>query len=367
MTLKFIHLIIFCSFTLPIFSQTPTQDLEVLMIGASHSYDPNSNQDLTRIHEKIRIFKPDAFFGEWLSPEDEKSIKNYWNKANVLKRTSRLMSRKPIKENDLNSEINQLENHENHNPDDMKAHIDLAFAYYLNLDAGNGYFQMWQVAKYLKSNQQDTAVFNYARRLFLPVSIDSLHKMINYYSDDEYDYIAHPMMIKFGMKKMYPMDSQRWDEKWNKAWAEADSIFKTRLEVYKTDSLSQTGIKVNQLNKLVQKRMDYLMEDAVKKYGENHFTEVLNSPQITEWIYRINFVSDEYRQLDFFPADFYGWMLHYWWLRNNDMCDNTINRAKSNLFKKVVIVVGTNHAAIMTKLFKEKGIKVTNINDAPEE
>jgi hypothetical protein len=90
----------------------------------------------------------------------------------------------------------------------------------------------------------------------------------------------------------------------------------------------------------------------------------LNSPQYTEWLYRINLVSDEYRQFDFFPIEEFGKKIHYWWMRNNDMCHNTLTRAKAEGFNKVVIVVGSNHANIMTKIFTEMGVKVTNINEA---
>jgi Family of unknown function (DUF5694) len=241
----------------------------------------------------------------------------------------------------------------------------LATAHYLSFEAGNGYFQMWHVGKHLQKNPKDTSVFNYARKMFLPASMDSVHKMVANYVDDEYDYIAHPMMLELGIKKMYAMDSQRWDEKWSIAWTNADSVFYGKLNQYKTDSLSEMGKKVSDLRKLVKNRMNYLETDAAKVYGENHATEALNGPQMAEWLYKINFHADEYRQLDFFPADLYGLMLHYWWHRNNDMCQNTIDRAKANGFKRVTIVVGANHAAAMTKNFKERGVKVISINDAP--
>lgn len=341
-----------------------SQDLEVLMIGASHNYDPKTKQDLTGIHAKIRTFKPNAIFGEWLSPEDEKALKNYWNKQGVMKRYERLKSRKMIPENELPATIARYEAMIAKNPTDMKNRIDLAVAHYLNFDAGNGYFQMWHVAKHLQKNPKDTTIFNYARKSFFSAEIDSVHKAIPNYIDDEHDYISFPMMNELGMKKVYSMDSQRWDDKWSIAWGNADSVFFESFNKYKTDSLSEIGKKVKELKQITKNRMSYLMADATKTYGENHATEALNGAAMSEWLFRINFFADEYRQLDFFPADLYGWMTHYWWHRNNDMCNNTINRAKVNGFKKVVIVVGANHAAIMSKIFNEKGVKVTNINDA---
>ena len=363
--MKKLLFILFFATTQTAFPQTPTQDFEVLMIGASHSYDPKTKQDLTGIHAKIRAFKPNAIFGEWLSIEDEKALKNYWNKEGVMKRYDRLKSRKTIPENQLGAEIARLEAILDKNPNDMKSRIDLGVTHYLNFDSGNGYFQMWQVAKHLQKKPSDSAVFKYAQKMFFTAAIDSVHKATLPYIDDEYDYIAHPMMVELGIKKMYPMDSQRWDEQWSVAWTNADSVFYEKLNKYKTDSLSEMGKKVKELRKTVKKRMAYLQADAGKVYGENHGTEALNGPQMAEWLFKINFFADEYRVLDFFPADLYGLMTHYWWHRNNDMCDNTISRAKANGFKRVVIVVGGNHTAAMTKNFIEKGVKVININDAP--
>jgi hypothetical protein len=350
---------------LALFAQRPTQDLEVLMIGASHQYNPEPKQDMSSVHAKIRAFKPDAVFGEWLSPEDEKAIKTYWNKEGVLKRLDRLKQKNNITEKDLPAIIARYEKTLDKNPDDMKNRIDLAVAYYLSYDAGNGYFQMWNVAKHLQKNLKDTLVFNYARKKFFSAAVDSLHEAINPYIDDEYDYVAHPMMVEFGMKKMYPMDSQRWDNEWSEAWGKADSVFYARLNLLKKDSLSAEGKRAREISKQVKERMDYLIKDGTQTYGMPHITEAMNGPEMTEWLFRINFYSSEYQELSIFPADLYGWMLHWWWHRNNDMCNNTIERAKANGFKKVMIVVGANHAAIMSRIFREKGVKVVSILDAP--
>lgn len=348
-----------------VLGQTPTQDLEVLMIGASHQYNPEPKQDMSHVHAKIRAFKPDAVFGEWLSPEDEKAIKTYWNKENVLKRFDRLKQKVNIAEKDLHAAVTRYEKALDKNPGDMKNRIDLALAYYLSYDAGNGYYQMWHVAKHLQKNPNDTALFNYARKKFFTTAVDSVQKAINPYIDDEYDYIAHPMMVEFGIKKIYPMDSQRWDVHWSDAWGKADSVFYTRLSQLKKDSLSAEGKRAREISKGVKERMDYLIKDGTQTYGMTHITEAMNGPEMTEWLFRINFYSDEYRQLSIFPADLYGWMLHWWWHRNNDMCNNTIERAKANGFRKVMIVVGANHAAIMSKIFKERGVKVVSILDNP--
>ncbi len=347
------------------FGQAPTQDLEVLMIGASHEYDPKIKQDLSGIHAKIRAFRPNAIFGEWLSPEDEKSIKDYWNKKNVMSRYERLKSRKPLTDSQLLNEIARCEKILETNPNDMKTRVDLSVAHYLNFDAGNGYFQMWFVGKHLQKNPNDKEVFDYARKMYFDAKIDSVQKAVKNYIDDEYDYIAHPMMVELGIKKMYAMDSQRWDEQWGNAWEKADLFLYDKMDKFKKDSTSVEGKKIYDLRKMVKQRMAFLQKETIRIYGKDHLTEGLNSPEYTEWLFKINLWAEEYRELDFFPADLFGQKFHYWWQRNNDMCHNTIDRSKANGFKRVVIVVGAGHADIMTKRFREMGVKVININDAP--
>ncbi|KFC19606.1 hypothetical protein IO90_10010 [Chryseobacterium sp. FH1] len=56
------------------------QKLDILLIGVSHNYGKYPQQDVSDIHNKIRKFNPNAFFGEFLSKEDEKNLMDYWYK-----------------------------------------------------------------------------------------------------------------------------------------------------------------------------------------------------------------------------------------------------------------------------------------------
>ena len=60
------------------------QKLEVLLVGVSHNYSKYPKQDFSDIYRKIDRFKPDAFFGEFLSKEDERNVMDYWCKKDNL-------------------------------------------------------------------------------------------------------------------------------------------------------------------------------------------------------------------------------------------------------------------------------------------
>ncbi|MFC4209782.1 hypothetical protein ACFOWA_01230 [Pedobacter lithocola] len=67
-------------FFLTITLNTSAQKLEVLLIGVSHNYSKYPNQDFSEIYAKIEKFRPTAFFGEFLSKEDEQNVMDYWCK-----------------------------------------------------------------------------------------------------------------------------------------------------------------------------------------------------------------------------------------------------------------------------------------------
>jgi hypothetical protein len=358
--LLFLHLVI--SF-ISTWGQENTSNLEVLLIGAAHEYKPKSNQDLTNIHTKIRVFKPDAIFGEWLSKEDEKALKTYSFKGWVMRRYELLKSKNDLAGIDINSEINRLEKLTVSEPENHKHTIDLAIVYYLDSDQGNGYFQMWKVAKHLQRNPHDTTIFNYARKKFFSEVIDNVDKAIRPYIHDEYDYIAHPMMLEMGMNKIYPIDSQKWDGQGSETWRQPDSILKHYIAFYSLDTSSEIGQKTIKIHRAFTSKMNQLEQDANRIYGSNHFTEALNGPQLTERMFQTAMIPEAYKELDFFPTELYQKKYQSWLNRNKDMCENTIRLVHNNKFKRVVIVVGANHAQIMSDIFKEKGIVVKNIND----
>ena len=207
------------------------QNLEILLVGALHDYSKAAPQDFSKIHGKIRQFKPDAIFGEYRSKEDERLLMDYWCKSFNNERIERLKSKRNIAEKDLPKVIADLKAKISKNPDDWKARIDIAHAYFLDQDVANAYFQMWQVFNNKKIPANDD-ILKYAQ-LVLPPTIDSLHKAIKSYNNSEYHYIAFPMMMEMGFKEVYPMDCQVYDLNYSTAvdsfWTKYEAFQKTPL------------------------------------------------------------------------------------------------------------------------------------------
>jgi Family of unknown function (DUF5694) len=340
-------------------AQAQNDKLEILLIGAAHNYP--SPQDMTDVHRKIQAFKPDAIFGEFLSPEDEKAAVDYWNKENVNDRSKRLSGKRPISEDKLPSVIADLKAKVAQNPKDFKLKVDLAHAFYLALDAGNAHFQMWQVSKEMKKDTNNKALFEYAKLVLHP-SVTSATEFVKRFSQSEYDLIAYPMLLALGHSGIYPMDYQAFDPFWSEAWGMSDSLqtlYETAVLKDKTsvDALMYMAIKQK------QEDMNQKAKTDIDGYPDNKSTEQLNTPFIDEYYHRGNIVSPEFLSLRGFPAHAFQDKLHWWMMRNIMMCKNTINRSKANGFKKVVIVVGAGHRFPMATLFSQmEGVKVWNLN-----
>ncbi|MBL7792656.1 MAG: hypothetical protein JNK77_10055, partial [Saprospiraceae bacterium] len=93
-------------------------------------------------------------------------------------------------------------------------------------------------------------------------------------------------------------------------------------------------------------------------------TELLNTPQVDDYLFRVNIVSPELLTLRGFPAHAFQEKLHWWMMRNITMCQNTIDRAKAGGFKRVAVIVGAGHRYPMATLFSQMpGVKLVNLLD----
>jgi Family of unknown function (DUF5694) len=330
------------------------QNIEILLVGASHNYGENSTNDFSKIHDKIRKFKPDAFFGEYRSKEDERLLMNYWCKSFNKERIARLKAKRPIAEKDLPKVIADLKAKITQNPNDWKARIDIAHAYFLDQDVANAYFQMWQVYNN-KSVPPNADIFNYSKLIF-PAEIDSLHKAIKNYSTSEYHYIGFPMMIEMGYKEIYPMDCQVYDMNYQSSV----NAFWTQYEEFQKDTIQGYNADFKKLEKAM-----YADQNKDKKVDEtNKFaTEYMNTDEAGKIGLTYDYMVPEMYDFKGFPKEAVLSAIHWWNMRNMGMCENTVNRAKALGVKRVVVLVGANHRMGMQAIFEQMpNVKVWNIN-----
>ncbi|TRW27095.1 hypothetical protein FMM05_00140 [Flavobacterium zepuense] len=334
---------------------TMAQDLDIIIIGVSHDYSKYPKQDFASIHNKIRKFIPDAFFGEFLSKEDERLVMDYWCKKDNIKRLKVLRSNRSIAEELLPKTIDSLKKLTLLKPNDYHVKIDLAHAYYLNQDVANGHYQFWQVFDHLQRTP-DADLKNYVDKVLSP-KLDTTGRSMKRLKTSEYAWIAFPLMQEMGMRELLSMDCQDYDLNWGASWAAFDAKF----NLSRKDTISTFSNRIKpQLAKI---------NNGFKKYGEVETT----SKTVTEWLNTDeasaisasgDFYLPEMYNMKNFPKEEMLSKIHWWMMRNKGMCDNVVNRARKTGAKKVIVIAGANHRKYMQDIFKDMpNVRVRNINE----
>ncbi|WP_343534794.1 DUF5694 domain-containing protein [Pedobacter sp.] len=331
------------------------QDIEVLLIGVSHDYSKYPKQDFSSIHQKIRKFKPDGFFGEFLSKEDERLVMDYWCKQPNINRLKMLRSNKPIQEELLPHTIDSLKKQSLLRPNDYRIKAELAHAYYLDQDVANGHYQFWHVHHSLQQ-QPNAELESYVNKLLSP-KLDTTGRSMRRLKTSEYAYIAFPMMRELGMKELLAMDNQEYDLNWQASW----EAFDTKFALFRkglSDSLK------NQLKSaLTTIQNGYAKYDQIEM-SSNTVTEWLNTDEASQISASGDFYLPVMYHMKGFPREEMLSKIHWWIMRNEGMCNNVVNRAKKIGAQRVVVLAGANHRKYMQDIFKTMpNVKVSNINE----
>jgi hypothetical protein len=331
------------------------QKLEILLIGVSHNYSNYQKQDFSDIYRKIQQFKPTAFFGEFLSKEDEQHVMDYWCKKDNLKRLQTLRKNRNIPTDQLPKKIDSLKKRCLQNPENYKLKTDLAHAYYLNQDVSNGHYQYWQVFDRLKQSP-DNQLSAYVNQLLSP-ELDTTGRSMKRLKTSEYALIAFPMMRKIGIKELLPMDCQDYDLNWNASWSVSDEKF--NLFRKDTSATFQRELK----EKLAKINTGFEQYNKTEK-SSTQVTEWLNTAEASAISASGDFYLPELYDMKNFPKEEMLSKIHWWLMRNEGMCNNVLNRSKEKGVKRVVVIAGANHRKYMQDIFeKMPGVIVRNINE----
>jgi len=331
------------------------QKVDILLIGVSHNYSNYPQQDFSSIYSKIKKFKPTAFFGEFLSKEDERLVMDYWCKQGNIKRLEILRKNRNITTEALPKTIDSLRKLSLLNPKDYKLKTDLAHAYYLNQDASNGHYQFWQVFSHLQQTP-NTELENYVNKLLSP-QLDVTGRSMKRLKTSEYAFIAFPMMLEMKIQELLPMDCQDYDLNWGASWVAFDAKF----NVFKEDTaiLNKKELK-NYLSKINEGVEKY---SSIEKSSKN-VTEWLNTDMASAISASGDFYLPEMYDMKDFPKEEMLSKIHWWIMRNKQMCDNVVNQARALGLNKVVVLAGANHRKYMQDIFnKMPNVKVRNINE----
>ena len=331
------------------------QKVDVLLVGVSHNYSKSAKQDISSIESKIRKFKPTAFFGEFLSKEDEQHLMDYWCKEENVKRLETLRKNRNIPFRNLPKVLDSLQKSSLQNPNNYYLKTDLAHAYYLNQDVSNGHFQFWQVFKHLQQ-RPDIELENYVNKVLSP-QLDVKGRSMNRLKTSEYDLIAFPLMLEMKIQELQPMDCQDYDLN----WSASALAFYNKFETFKKDT---TASYAAELKKILTR-----WDKGIEKYSSmdkrsKNLTEWLNTDEAAVILSSGDFYFPDLYELKGFPKEEMLSKIHWWMMRNKGMCENVVNSAKSLKAEKVVVIVGASHRKYMQDIFNTMpNVRVRNINE----
>jgi len=346
------HLLIYIFF---ISINARAQDVDILLIGVSHDYSKYPIQDYSNLHNKIRKFQPDAFFGEFLSKEDERLVMDYWCKQDNIKRLKMLRSNRTLSDELLSKSIDSLKKIALLKPKDYYIKADLAHAYYLNQDVANGHYQFWQVFDYLKQ-KPDAKLENYVIKLLSP-QLDTTGRSMKRLKTSEYALIAFPMMLEMGVHDLLSMDCQDYDLNWQASWVTFDAKFSIFRNDTTTSFVKQLKANLAAINK------DFEKYESIEKTSKN-VTEWLNTDEASAISASGDFYLPVMYDMKGFPKEEMLSKIHWWIMRNKGMCDNVVNRARMARAKKVIVIAGANHRKYMQDIFKAMPhVRIRNINE----
>ncbi|TCD07616.1 hypothetical protein EZ449_13845 [Pedobacter frigidisoli] len=335
--------------------QSNAQEIDVLLIGVSHNYSKYPKQDFSDIYRKIENFKPEAFFGEFLSNDDERKVMDYWCKRDNLIRLNRLRNNRDIDPDIVAYKIDSLQKLSRKQPTNYELKVDLAHAYYIDQDVSNGHYLYWQIYERLQQ-APDRSLQEYTDQLLSP-DLDTTGRSMRRLKTSEYALIGFPMMQKLKIQELLPMDCQDYDLNWNASWAAFDVKFKE----FRKDASPMVQKELKE--KLAKMNRGFEEYDRIEKTSYK-VTEWLNSPEASEISASGDFYLPELYAMKKFPKEEMLSKIHWWIMRNKGMCSNVVDRARKNGVKRVVVIAGANHRRYMQEIFdKMPGVKVRNINE----
>ena len=332
------------------------QPLEILFIAAAHDYGLKSAEDFAYPINKALAFKPDAVFGENLSPEDYDALDRHWNKESIDKRLAYLTAiGYALPKNPkafIARQYKLLRQYPNYHQERMK----LAHALFLTHDFGNASYQFYVLDTMRPAfGAEEVAAFT---RILGPV--DSL-KNLGFRRSSEYYTIFHPIAQTLKIDKIMPMDCQQYNTPWSAAWEKTDSLYKAFERTIEADTTTANYRTYKALlaeNNALQRAMN-----AAAKAGKaTTFVNTADWDKLTDFG---NFYGNRYLfGLKAFPENGVRDMLKYWTLRNEGMCRNIVNRARQAGAKRIVVGVGASHRELMVKLLKAMpGVTVYTLNE----
>lgn len=337
------------------FSQSFAQQIEVVVVGSSHE-NPKGSENFDQVINKLKGFKPDMVFGEFLSGADNDQLDtSHWAYASLKKRKDFIALKFPEKTKNLDAKIARANQSLGKFAYLHKLRMDLVSYYVKQSDIANAEYQLFVLENYMKKSFGEQEKSYYAHKFG---NQDSLIKARLYYPRSEYSNIYFPLIYALKQSQIYPMDCQKYDKSWSAAWGSAAAAIKelekkaakdstsaeakTLAAIEKYSSVTADDRKMKSNSPYHDMATDRYAElnDAWNFYGGSHFYGYAGFPD--------QYIKDMYAQ---------------WNLRNEGMCANVLRQAKEKKAKRIIIGVGAAHRKIMEDILaKDPAVKIINYN-----
>jgi len=330
--------------------------IEVLIVGSAHD-NSKSTQNFQAIIDKLKNFKPDMVFGEYLPQGDYAKLEeSNWAKESLRKGHDYLEKLNPESPKNIDDQIKKDQKALSSFAYYHKTRMNLAVNYAKNWDRGNAEYQIFVLENYMKQSFGKEEQVEYAKTLG---NIDSLKKKGLYRPGSEYSKIYFPLIYQLKQDQIYNMDCQSYDKPWSEAWAKTDSLYKILTSKAKADSTSQEAATI----KAIEKYSSY-NEDEAKVFNADPYAG-MNTVKYGVLDEAWNFYGGpHFYGYAGFPTEKVKEMIAQWTLRNEGMCKNIVEQAKAKKAKRIVVGVGASHRKWMEEILaKNPSIKIINYND----
>lgn len=341
-----------------IYSSSFAQKIEIMVVGSSHENKPGE-EDYAAVVRRLQQFNPEMVFGEYLSATDYNKLDSGgWGYKTLQKRREYIERHFPEKVKSIDKKIAEANKSLMKFPYYHKLRMDLASYYIKTDDRANSDYQIYVLENEMKKSFGPEEARTY-KQLF--GNADTLKKLGFERRTSEYANIYFPLVYALKLDKMYPMDCQKYDVPWSKAWRKAAAAIEELEKKAAQDPASEEAKTLAAIEKYSS-----LTEDDKKQMSKSPYTNMATSRYAD-----LNDAWNFYGGTHFygyagFPTEHVKGMFEQWALRNETMSTNVLRQVKEKKVKRVVVGVGAAHRRAMEEfLAKDPDVKIVSYNDLP--
>ncbi|WP_157530527.1 DUF5694 domain-containing protein [Hymenobacter norwichensis] len=336
------------------------QPLEVVIVATSH-YNGSKPAEYRPVIEKLKAYRPDMVFGEYLTAVDAQQLPADQAMARSYQRWQKYLQRRELTATPLTAkQAAAAQRRLRKAPTLVRPRVDLARYYTAGYDRGNAEYQLYLLEEPLKG-LLTAADRTYYTQAFGPA--DSLRKVKLVRPLTEYHTIIFPLLHELGQEQIFGMDCQRYDGPWNTASGQAYTQYVALQKGFKVDSTTAQAATYRRIDGAKTAYFAHLNTAPT----DADAYRLLNTPAYEKLDAALNFYGGEALYgAPGFPTQAVQDMHVQWKLRNQGMCENVVRQARAQKAKRVLVAVGASHGQAMREILAQMPqVRVRIYNDLP--